>query len=200
MTPHEIAALKKRILAASVYYGRQFTTDVIDMYVEFLSDLSMEDVMNAIKAYCMNGKNKFMFNAAQLREIINPEPSPDDVSREIASRITQAVTQYGYCNTSHAREYIGEIGWEVVQRKGGWNHICQNLGVSIDPTVFEAQCRELSKIKVLSGTQPNYEMLLNVASYGNVHRMPQPASREQLEERKTLLLNQVSKLKPGSEA
>lgn len=199
MSPQEIAQLKKRILTASVYYGKPLSVDVIDMYVEFLIDLSFTDVMEAIRAYCVNGKNRFMFNAAQIRELVFPEPDQDSVAREISSRITQSITKFGWCNSAAAKDYIGEIGWEVVNRKGGWANICQNHGITIDPTVFEAQTRELAKVQIVCGKNPTYENLLQATSYGKLKLIPQENEALKIEERRAELLRQADSFKKDNE-
>lgn len=197
MTSQEIATLKKRIIAASVYYGRQINLDVVDMYIDFLSDLSFEAIMSAIKAYCLDGRNRHMFNAAQLREIVSPVPDAESIAKEIASRITESITSFGWCNGEGARKYIGEIGWEIVRRKGGWMNICQNHGVTIDPGMFEAQTRELAKVQIACGQNPEFGLALKAASYGELKLVPQFQTLEEIEERKIKLLQQAKDIEGG---
>jgi hypothetical protein len=116
-----------------------------------LSDLPGLAVMGALTSYRRDPRNRSMPLPAQLRAIINPEVDPESQAREIAARIQGAVTKFGWCNAPSAREYIGETGWRIVETRGGWSHLCQNLGITIDPTAFEAQVREQAKASVKYG-------------------------------------------------
>jgi len=45
---------------------------------------------------------------------------------EIASKIVKAISKFGSTNHKAAREYIGELGWSVVDLDGGWGTICRS--------------------------------------------------------------------------
>lgn len=193
-TVDERAELKKRILNASIYYGKKINLDVAEMYVQALDSFSFTQVSEAINFYAKNPKNKFMFLAADLIEIIDPQPSEENLAREIASRITSAVSTHGWVNAKSAKEFIGEIGWKIVERKGGWSYICENLGMSLDPLNFEAQCRELAKTQLHAHSNPKFENLLEQMAKGN-KLLDRPKSENELTERKQVLLEQAEKLK-----
>jgi hypothetical protein len=130
----------------AAYYRTKLDDAVLMMYAEDVSDLDFESVQSALSGYRKNPKNKFMPMPAQIREMIQPlSVDPDSASREIAARITAAIPKFGWCNGQEAREYIGEVGWSVVQRQGGWAYVCEHHGMNIDPTSFQAQVRELAK-------------------------------------------------------
>lgn len=139
------AALKEVILLTAMYYGRTISEPVLNMYVDDLEDLSIPDVIEAYKTYRRNPKNSQFPMPAQIRGLVAPEVDPDSAAREIAARITGAVVKFGYANAPQAKTFVGEHGWAAIERSGGWHYVCTNLGVSIDPGVFQAQIREQVK-------------------------------------------------------
>lgn len=164
--------LQKAIYTASIYYNRNMPKDVLNMYCDILADLDYDRVMAAITEYSRNPKNIHMFNAAQLRAIIDPQVDPEIESREAAARITQAIVRFGHPSPKQAREFIGEAGWLAVERFGGWSYICENHGVTLDPTQFHAQARD-----VIKGAIKRREM-------GIEHQAPSlgPSPKKQLDE------------------
>ncbi len=138
-------SLKELIVLTASYYGKTLSAPLLEMYVDDLSDLPTDQVALAYRAYRRNPKNTQFPLPAQIRGVVAPELDPDSIAREVAARITAAIPKYGYANSIDARAYIGEIGWSIVERQGGWPYICERHGVSIDPTAFQAQTRELAK-------------------------------------------------------
>lgn len=134
----------------ATYFGKDITKPVISMMVEDLSDLNFQDVLNAFTAYRKNPKNISFPLPAKIREIINPTQSVDGMANEAASRIRKAIVDFGWCNPSQARAYIGELGWRIVERSGGWMYVCENHGVELNPLTFHAQARDLAKAIVES--------------------------------------------------
>lgn len=77
-----------------------------------------------------------------------------DQAREAASRIVDSVSKFGHSNFEGAKTYIGELGWAVVTRQGGWASICEMLTYD-NMGMLQAQWRELAQVlqrKALAGT------------------------------------------------
>ncbi len=142
MTHDELKKLKAAIATVSAYYGRQMTDAAISMYAEDLFDLELFSVLEAIKKYRMNTQNRQMFIPANIREILSPKISSLDLARETTMRIRHAIKRFGWPHPEAAREHIGDAGWRAVERMGGWQHLCENLGVEIPEHAFMAQCRD----------------------------------------------------------
>lgn len=136
--------LGKIIAFTAAYYSRELQREVVSMMVDDLADLSFDAVEAAYQAYRRDPKNRAFPLPAQIRDIVDPEPTPEVEARDIASAIQGAIVKYGYSNEGLARQYIGPEGWDVVQRWGGWSHLCTNMGVSIDPGQFYAQVRDFA--------------------------------------------------------
>jgi hypothetical protein len=135
-------AVKETIILTASYYNRQLSEQVLEMYIEDLADLDPTAVIAAYRAYRRNPKNLVFPLPAQIRALVAPDVDPESAAREIAARITGAITKFGWCNATEARAFIGEVGWGIVERQGGWMHLCQNHGVTIQPSAFQAQVRD----------------------------------------------------------
>ncbi len=145
--------LKEVIVLTAAYYGRDLSDHVLKMYCEDLADLNQDQVILAYNQWRKSPRNRQMPLPAEIRGLIRPEISADDEAKEAAARIFAAVPKFGWCNQQQAREYIGELGWRVVDMQGGWVYLCETLKPSMVPTL-QAQCRELAKtvqIKNING-------------------------------------------------
>lgn len=147
--------LAKTIAATAAYFGKEMKPEVLTMMCDDLDDLDTATVIQAYSAYRRNPKNRSFPLPAQIREIVCPEDhiSPEAKAAETAARILGAVPKYGYTNPSDARAFIGEEGWQAVQRQGGWMFLCENLGVSIQPGTFQAQIRNQLEASFKYGSQ-----------------------------------------------
>lgn len=149
MTSVEENKLAQNFAMLAAYYQKQIPDVVLKMYARDLNDLDFKEVCGALERYRQDPKNRSMPLPAQIRAILGSAVDSDSAAREIAGRIAGAVVKHGFYQGTEAREYIGEIGWTVVTKLGGWGHICTNLGVSIDPTAFYAQVRDLAKTQIM---------------------------------------------------
>lgn len=138
--------LKEIIALTYAYYnqGKAPQDAVLAMYAEDLADLDPIQCIDAYNRYRKNPKNRTFPLPAQIRELVCPDEfiSTEAQAREIAARIVGAISQFGWNNGRSAEVYIGPAGWSVVQRQGGWNYLCENMGTRINPTTFQAQVRD----------------------------------------------------------
>lgn len=138
--------VKEVIAITFAYYnpGNVLDQTVLEIYAEDLADLNEQAVMLAYQTYRRDPNHTRFPLPAKIREIVTPENyiSAEDKAAEVAARICGAVSNYGWNNGRGAEAYIGPVGWQVVQRQGGWSYICENLGVRINPSTFQAQLRK----------------------------------------------------------
>lgn len=137
-------SLKKTIVLTAAYYGRQLSDEIVNLYVQDLSSVSEKDAIEALNVWRSNPQNKVAPLPSNILQIVNPEKhiGPRKIASEIAGRVTAAVPKFGWANPTEAREYVGELGWSVVEDRGGWAYLCQHLGLQLNPSIFEAQCRD----------------------------------------------------------
>lgn len=162
MTKEETGRVAQMLAMYAAYYRLKLDDQVLKMYAEDLSDLDYSEVTAALSSYRKDPKNRVMPLPAMIRERLEPQVDPESQAREIAARISGAVVKFGWCNGTAAREFIGETGWRIVETRGGWSNLCQNLGTTIDPTAFEAQVREQAKAQVKFG-EPALRNSLGIA-------------------------------------
>lgn len=164
LNQNERNSLAQQLLNLSIFYGKfDLTKEQISTYISVLENHFKKDfnvLSGALENYSKDSKNKFFPAPANLTQYLNPESSPDSLSNEIASKIRQAISEIGYVSPSRAKLFVGDIGWQVVQRSGGWQYLCENHGASLSPLTFYAQSRdtaksiiENNKISGLSGSE-----------------------------------------------
>jgi hypothetical protein len=147
MQPSEKRALiYDLVVKMSVYYRSPITDkEQIRMYADDLMDLDLDDISTAFKIYRMDPENVRPPLPSQLKALLLP--SDDAQARDAVSRINEALIRFSGDYDYHiekARAYIGELGWAVVQRNGGWSRMVRMNHEELGPTA-QAQWRELAK-------------------------------------------------------
>lgn len=137
-------AVKLELLGMAGAFSIQINEATLMWYSNALVHLQPEKVLAALREYGRTTKVQKLPTPAQIAELINPKLNPESEAREAASRVGKAVGLYGYVDPEGARKYIGELGWEVVQRFGGWSYICKNMGDSMNFNTLFAQMRDVA--------------------------------------------------------
>lgn len=150
MTNNEKNEIAKLLTATAKSFDKDLSPDVVSMMVGDLEDLPAPAVKAALESYRKNPKSLTWPRVAQIRAIVNPVQSPESLANEAASRIRQAISDFGWIAPVKARAFIGELGWKVVERSGGWQYLCENHGVELSPLTFHAQARDLARALVES--------------------------------------------------
>lgn len=136
----------------AMIYGKQLTPQALIMMVDALEDLPARAVLDVMTGWVK--KQKHFPMPSDIREALTPSTDIADDGRDIASKVIGAVSKFGSYRSTEAREWIGQIGWECVQRMGGWSTICAEL-TDENKGIFFAQIRDLSmtlKKKAINGT------------------------------------------------
>lgn len=136
--------IKKLLIGLAEFYGESLTPQRLNMFAEVLSDLSPEEVAAAIQNCTRDPRITRMPLPANLRQAVRPASNPDHEALEASNRIVEALEKFGWNNPRDARTFIGELGWIVVQREGGWEALCEATSTRMIPTL-KAQWRELAK-------------------------------------------------------
>lgn len=126
-------------------FDKELSIELAMMAVSDLEDLDFQSCMNALKKFRNAPTSRSWPKIGEIRSLANPTLSRDAEAMQISSRISEAVSKFGWPNADRARQHIGEKGWVVVSRYGGWGYICENLGVNISQSSFIAQCRDIAK-------------------------------------------------------
>lgn len=144
MTQRELLRIAELITIQYALHGLTVNDTVVLYNAKLLSDLPFDRVCSAFEQYSKTNKTGKPPMAAHIRDIVLPLMSPKEIAVDIGATISKAVTKFGWSNPEGAKEAIGPIGWQVVQVFGGWSHLCENLGATINTTTFLAQARDMA--------------------------------------------------------
>jgi len=130
----------------AAYYRLSLNDTTIAMYANDTAEIDVNDLKTLFDEYKRNPNNKTLPMPSWFLEKKNPIfKDPKLISKEVSSRISSAISKFGWCNEEKAAEYIGNVGWKIVSRYGGWKKVCESVGVNIDPGIFLAQTRDLAE-------------------------------------------------------
>ncbi len=163
--------IAKMLIDMAKFYSYELESRQLEMYVGVLSQFPQEAVLKAGRDYVHNLKNtKFPIPPHSIMaEFLPKEASPEHLAKEAAGRILQAVSKFGWPNPNEAQAFIGELGWRVVERFGGWSTVCANLGVSMSTDTFYAQARDLCRSTLELGAAGIHDQPIGLeAPKGNV--------------------------------
>jgi hypothetical protein len=152
MTNEQKMKLAEMLFIRAEIAGRTLSKGAVQLMIEDLADLPFEAVARVLRDW---GKVSAEFpHPAKVREKLKPQTDDSDDGRDIASRVIGAVGRFGSYQPEAARVAIGEIGWECVNRMGGWRTLCAELTEQTKGIMF-AQLRDLAvtlKKKSMNGT------------------------------------------------
>lgn len=145
-----MSAIQNELLKMAVFYrDEKLTAQHLALYAEVLKDQPLEKVQYCVGEYCKDPANTFFpVPPTKILKYANLQADDESLAVEAASRVVAAVSKFGWAQPAEAQAYVGEVGWHVVDRFGGWLHICQNLGSDISLTTFQAQARDLARSSV----------------------------------------------------
>lgn len=134
--------LKSLLLEEAAYYDGQMNPIKLKAWAAQLANIPVAEVFRAMCHYRGEKGRREMPRPADLIAFLNPTADSKDLARDTAMRVQHAVSKFGWNNPRGAREYIGDAGWVTVERFGGWEYVCANLGTELQVTTFIAQCRD----------------------------------------------------------
>lgn len=146
--------IAKLLLEMARFYGYELEKRQLELYVKVLSQFPFDTVLESGREYMQNPKNeRFPIPPHKiLAKHLKQDVDPETLAAEIAVRITGAVTKFGWANRKDAQAYIGPEGWALVERQGGWQFLCENLGLNLNPGIYQAQTREALKARLKYGS------------------------------------------------
>lgn len=172
------------ILKLSLFYGYQLDEGIQqELYATTLEPYPVEVLNEALNRYVTNPENdRFPIPPNKIMQAIYGSPKDDDaVANEVVSRIMNALKfgsgQYYQGQMfdtliSQVKNAVGEIGWAVIEREGGWTRFAQN--VQENDRTARAQLRELAKSVLLQSRQ---------GTLGQAPKLPKPMNPQLLGQR-----------------
>ena len=90
-------------------------------YCEYLESYSAQEIVSALDTIAKS-EHKF----PSLAKIIDTiDGTKDEQAQDQVANIIYSVSRYGQYDTSSAKEFLGPIGWSMVQAFGGWQTLCK---------------------------------------------------------------------------
>lgn len=135
----------KRLAVLADLCGKDLSPDVLRMYDKLLEPLGYPALCVAVEQIILDRNDRDPFPSPRtIKEKLHPKVDDDALAIEAASRVIGAISKFGYCNPSEARAYVGELGWAIVDREGGWVALCEKVESRQLPSL-RAQWRDLAK-------------------------------------------------------
>lgn len=122
--------------------------------------LSEKYVISWLKSCVKLGEKKAMFALGEIykkakqgymipsiyefEQLAEAETEP---SLQIAERIVRGMQLFGAYKNEEAKEYVGELGWKIVQNNGGWQEMCYNTNVKYINLVKKDLQKQIKMIK-----------------------------------------------------
>lgn len=117
-----------RLTALANMCSFELSKEIVGMYERGLAAFGYEKLNQALDQIIQNRRSREAFPAIRdIREAVAPEADPEAEAIECVGRIVQAISRIGPYRTAEARGFVGELGWLVVVREGGWEKVCQIL-------------------------------------------------------------------------
>lgn len=145
MTQEERTQVATAWLTLAQIYGKDVPPQAMTMMINAVSDLPVEKVLRAIDEWSRVSKQPRHPFPAEVRDLAGAGVSLDAEATAAATRIQDAITKFGYMRGTEARVYVGTLGWEVVRRFGGWQRVCEMVGVDYDKSAFLAHAKSIAK-------------------------------------------------------
>lgn len=120
----------------------QLPMELVLLYDKAMSRFGYDAAVAAIEAAILERRgHEKMPSIGDLAHRCSPQIDERGTAVEVSGRIIAAVTKFGWANARDAADWIGEVGWAVVDRNGGWESLCQSMREKDVPT-WRAQLRE----------------------------------------------------------
>lgn len=137
--------IAKRLYALAKMCSFEFTEYLLELYLQQFEDLDGQLVCKAIENLIVNRKATDKFpSIADIRGLVVPVAQPKQEAVMAANLIIQAVGKFGYMNYEEAKDFVGSLGWRVVEMHGGWSALCSMLNHE-NTTFYKAQFKELAE-------------------------------------------------------
>ena len=133
---------KAMLVQLGIIFSKQVNELMIKLYESALEDLGDREIEIALVEW-LKTKNRFP-TPADVRDVSRPEMTDKNIGIEISSRIIQAISKFGSHQSSNAKYFLGELGWQVVERQGGWQNLCSEVNEK-NRSIVQAQMRDLAE-------------------------------------------------------
>lgn len=127
--------------ALAIITNKDITRTIYEVYWAGLKDLSIEQVEQAVFNY-LSGVQPFFPTIGQLRQQL--QVSEESEVRIVEAKIREGICRIGYYDHQNkAKEFIGDLAWQVVQLCGGWQEVCKTENIEMASPKWREIARSL---------------------------------------------------------
>ncbi|WP_186650303.1 hypothetical protein [Fluviispira vulneris] len=106
---------------------RSLSENFIKSWLKSCIKLGEKKAMYALGEIYKKAKQGYQIPSIfEFEQLAESETEP---SMQIAERIIKGMSTIGAYNNDKAKEFIGDIGWKIVQKNGGWQELCYNTNL-----------------------------------------------------------------------
>lgn len=138
--------------------------EVVEMYVEILSEYDPKKVLLALKK-CMTSM-KYFPDISEIINIINPEENETDQAYDVIKEIMDTIRACGSHQAVLAKESMSEVAWNTCEALGGYAMLCRMS--EDDLNIMRAQARDIAKGQIKREVR---ESNLNPNQIGNESKL-----------------------------
>lgn len=127
--------------------GYTLTEEIVALYVHHLQESDLNLAAAALQRMSRSLKPGKGFPSCDdiLAEMGVSASTDEDKARDAAALVIGAVRKFGSVyDTTRVKEYVGTLGWAIVERQGGWYSVCESL-TNANIGMMQAQFRDLGK-------------------------------------------------------
>jgi len=122
---------------------KDLSDQLLEIYHRGLKPYGYSNAASVLSTMALSRSKRDGFpTLAEIIDVLDPRVEAKDAASEAANLIWAAIPRCGKAGSEKAKEMIGELGWAVVERMGGWSALC-GMKTSERGT-FIAQARELA--------------------------------------------------------
>lgn len=111
-------------LNVASYYRQNIPDETIKLYVYDCREFAIEEIRTAFEKHRTSAKAEFFPVPAVLKNLARPPIDDEAEAHAAVARIQACLSPFK--SAQDAREYMGELAWEVVKAMGGWRWFGEN--------------------------------------------------------------------------
>lgn len=138
------ALLIKAVTATAKAAGKDVDDWGMDVWVDALSSVDDDAFARSLAFLRAQYKAQRLPSVKEVENAAHQRPADKNDRLEAVARICAAIRSHGRYNVEDARIFVGELGWAIVKRFGGWAAIC-DVESEKDLAVMRAQMIQLGE-------------------------------------------------------
>ncbi|RDB37368.1 MAG: hypothetical protein DCC88_00135 [Spirobacillus cienkowskii] len=101
---------------------KTLSENYIKSWLKSCKKLDEKKAINALTQIYRKAKQGYQIPSIyEFEQLANEQ---EESNLFIADKIIQAMSLFGSYKNDDAKKFIGEIGWKIVQKNGGWQNMC----------------------------------------------------------------------------